>query len=82
MYIKDAVQETFPDVNENIIYRTIKEIINDFDLFYAPSGLIKSYLYYPNQAVQMFEEKDFPVPRKIAEVWEKKNKIKYRVKIE
>jgi len=48
VFLKNAVQEQFPDLDKRAIYRTIKEMISDGDLFYANDGLLKSPVFYPN----------------------------------
>jgi hypothetical protein len=49
--LKDYVQEQYPDLDKRAIYRTIKEMFQDGDLFYDyDTGVIKSKALYPNTA--------------------------------
>jgi hypothetical protein len=49
--LKNYVQEQYPELDKRAIYRTIKEMIQDGDLFYHDgSSLIKSKALYPNTA--------------------------------
>jgi hypothetical protein len=51
VFLKNCVQEFFPDLDKRAIYRTIKEMIQDGELFYdRNSGLLKSPDFYPNTA--------------------------------
>lgn len=45
--LKNCVQDAFPDLDKRAIYRTIKEMIQDGDLFYDGS-VLKSPVFYPN----------------------------------
>jgi hypothetical protein len=51
VFLKDSVQELYPDLDKRAIYRTIKEMIRDGELFYdSDCGVIKSKTFYPNTA--------------------------------
>ena len=75
--LKNEVQTMFPDLDKRIIYRTIKEMIKDLDLFIADDGLIKHYSFYPNTAVKVLERRKQPLPKKIVQAWEDKNHTPY-----
>ena len=54
VFLKNCVQKAFPDLDKRAIYRTIKEMIQNGDLFYDGS-LLKSPMFYPNTYARKYK---------------------------
>ena len=80
-FLKNIVQDDFPDVDKRIIYKLINEMIITGELFYEERGFVKASCFYPNTAIGIYEAKRQPVPQLVVDYWEKKNNRKYTGKI-